>query len=735
MIEKFKEAFREEAAELLNNLEAVLLELEENPRDVETISSVFRTMHTIKGSSSMFGFEDISKFTHEVESIMDLLREGAFIADRRLIDLTLKARDLISALLSGSDQDTLSEAERLVREFKDHAAQRMAAHATHSADLDAPRTAAGQEQPRKEPKGIAVLPEAPSAEGETAAKGAETFRIRFIPAPEVFMNGTRPLLLLDELRSLGVLSTLALTDRIPPLSELDPVRCYVGWELTLTTDKGEDALRDVFIFVDGSGELVIEKVSFDAEDDQGLGVKRIGDILVERGVTTPEKIKSLEVNRKRIGEILVQERIATAEQVNSALSEQEHIKRLKEKQDLGTGSIRVSSDKLDALVDLVGELVTLQARLAQTSQDTKEGDLSAISEQFERLVSQLRDNTMSIRMLPIGSTFSRFRRVVRDLSSDLRKEIELVTEGADTELDKTVIEKLNDPLVHIIRNSVDHGIELPDERVAAGKRRTGTVTLSALHSGAHVHIKVEDDGGGLDADRIYAKAVEKGIVAQGSTLSEQELFQLIFAPGFSTAKVVTSVSGRGVGMDVVKREIDSLGGTVSIESRKGIGTGITLKIPLTLAIIEGLLVRVGTEYYVVPLSVVDGCIEIQRSDASMEGNSRKLLVYRDEALPYVAIRDLFGVKDPAPAIEQIVVVNALDSRLGFVVDQVIGDYQTVIKPLGRMFKHSEGLSGATILGNGTVALILDVNRLAASAQRAESLRIQRDSRGVGSAGA
>ncbi len=733
MIEKFKEAFREEATELLTNLEQTLLELERDPRDPETISSVFRTMHTIKGSSAMFGFDDISKFTHEVESIMDLLREGAFIADRALIDLTLRARDLISALLAGTTEELSEEAKRLVQEFKAHAAARREAHA---AELDASvELPLRPEPPKLDPDAddsadAAEVPEDGGAEASGAGEGAalETFRIRFVPAPDVLMNGTKPLLLLDELRSLGEISITALTERIPPLSDLDPESCYTGWEMTLTTSRGLEAVRDVFIFVENSAELSIRQVALES----GAGeVKRIGEILVDRGVTTAERIRSVETTRKRIGELLVEEQIATPDQVKSALSEQEHLKRLKEKQDLGTTSIRVASEKLDALVDLVGELVTLQARMASTSQNLHDGALSSISELFERLVSQLRDNTMSIRMLPIGSTFSRFRRVVRDLSSELGKEIELVTEGADTELDKTVIEKLNDPLVHIIRNSVDHGIELPEERTAAGKNRVGTVTLSAMHSGAYVLIKVADDGGGLDTERIYAKAVERNIIAAGTSLSEQELFQLIFAPGFSTAKTVTSVSGRGVGMDVVKRQIDSLGGSVSVESKRGEGTAITLKIPLTLAIIEGLLVRLDKEFYVVPLSVVDGCIEHRREELAGAGKGRNILTYRNEVLPYVSVRDLFDVPGPPPAIEQIVVVNALESRIGFVVDQVIGDYQTVIKPLGRMFKHVEGLSGATILGDGTVALIIDVNRLAGAAQREEALRVQRDKNGNG----
>jgi two-component system chemotaxis sensor kinase CheA len=545
-----------------------------------------------------------------------------------------------------------------------------------------------------------------------------------MPSEDIFYNGTRPLLLLEELGSLGEISLTVLADKIPPLSTLDPEKCYVGWDITLSTDRGENAIRDVFIFVEGSSQLEIERLeSGNATEGE---VKRVGEILVDRGVTTPERIESLEGNRKRIGELLVEEKIATPDEVKSALTEQEHLKKIKERQEQsGMSSIRVASEKLDALVDLVGELVTLQARLARTTLDIKDGGLSTISEQFERLVSQLRDNTMGIRMLPIGSTFSRFRRLVRDLSNELGKEIELITEGAETELDKTVIEKLNDPLIHIIRNSVDHGIEHPQERLAKGKSRGGTVTLSALHSGAYVLIKIADDGAGLDTEAIYAKAVERGMIKSGTALSQSDMYQLIFAPGFSTAKTVTSVSGRGVGMDVVKRQIDTLGGTIIIDSEKDRGTSITLKIPLTLAIIEGLLVRVATEYYIIPLSVVDGCIELNREQktetrSGLEKQRRNLLTYRNKLLPYVFLRELFDVPGTEPPIQQIVVANALDNQIGFVVDQVIGDNQTVIKPLGRMFRHSEGLSGATILGDGTVALIVDVNHLAVVAQRNEA---------------
>ncbi|GAB1484082.1 hypothetical protein MASR2M78_28990 [Treponema sp.] len=508
MIDKFKEAFREEAVELLANLEATLLELEENPLDIETISSVFRTMHTIKGSSAMFGFDAISHFTHEVESIMDLLREGSFIADRRFIDLTLQTRDLISSMLSSGNKDFSAEVAQLVKEFKDHSDKKIA---EHKAGLNETVELPAQQNSLETEKQAEIK----QKEGaQTSAM--DTYRIHFKPASDVFLNGTRPLLLLDELSALGEMRCKPLLDSLPALADLEVEKCYIGWDILLRTDKGLDAVRDVFIFVEGSSELSIEKLSEKevqrtAEYDDASDIKRLGEILVERGVTTPERIRGVEYSRKRIGELLVEEKIATSEQVKSALDEQDQLKRSKEKQqDLGTSSIRVASDKLDALVDMVGELVTLQARLSRSSVQLQDGDLTLISEQYERMVAQLRDNTMSIRMLPIGSTFSKFRRVLRDLSAELGKEIELVTEGAETELDKTVIERLNDPLVHIIRNSVDHGIELPKQRIAAGKDRRGTVALSATHSGAHVLIQVSDDGGGLDSERIFKESCRTG---------------------------------------------------------------------------------------------------------------------------------------------------------------------------------------------------------------------------------
>jgi two-component system chemotaxis sensor kinase CheA len=369
---------------------------------------------------------------------------------------------------------------------------------------------------------------------------------------------------------------------------------------------------------------------------------------------------------------------------------------------------------------MVGELVTVQSRLSQLSARFNDLSLIQVAEEVERLTAELRDNTMSIRMLPIGATFSRFERLVRDLSTDLGKEITLITEGAETELDKTVIEKLNDPLIHLIRNSIDHGIEKPEVRTAFGKPAWGTVHLSAEHSGANVFIRIKDDGAGLDPDIIRAKAVEKGLIAPDAMLSEKEIFSLTLMPGFSTATTITNVSGRGVGMDVVKKSIDALQGSIEIVSKKGVGTTITLKLPLTMAIIDGLLVQIEDVLYIMPLAAIEECVELTREDVA-RAHGKHMASIRGEIVPYIRLREMFAHEGTSPDIEQIVTARIDGNRVGFVVDQVVGQHQTVIKSMSRMYRNIEHISGATILGDGNVALILDLGKLA---QQAEVLEKQ-----------
>jgi two-component system chemotaxis sensor kinase CheA len=703
-LDRFKATFREEAFELLAQLEDKLLELESQPLNGELINAAFRAIHTVKGSAAMFGFDAVSGFAHEMETVLDLCRGGALSITKEFIGLALKGRDQLRQLMEFEDglpADIAEESESLLRRFKEFSGKATGSVTTAHPD-----------------KGPAGAPAGSAAE----SLQARTYRITFKPASDVFKNGTKVLNLIEELSGLGQADVFPHMEGVPRLREMDPEACYAWWEILLTAPVDENAIRDIFIFVEDQSELRVAAV---AGGDEGE-VRRLGDILVDRGAVSAGALRDALGSQKRLGEVLVENRIVSKPQVESALVEQEHLKKVQQRNETA-GSIRVASDKLDALVDLVGELVTLQARLAQTSLDMKDGGLASVSEQFERLISQLRDNTMSIRMLPIGSTFNKFRRVVRDLSIELGKEAELLTEGAETELDKTVIERLGDPLVHIIRNSVDHGIEKPEVRERGGKPRAGAIKLSARHSGAYVLIQVSDDGKGLDRDAIRSKAIERGLISPTQEVGDQDLYQLIFEPGFSTAKAVTTVSGRGVGMDVVKREIDSLGGSAQLSTSPGAGMTVTLKIPLTLAIIEGLLVRIGSEFFVVPLSSVDGCIEVLRDTLASMGR-RRIISYRDELVPFVHLRSFFsGEKDgekaeDEPEIEQIVIASAQEYRIGLVVDQVIGDYQTVIKPLGRLYRDIDGVSGATILGDGTVALILDVNRLAFVVQRESGIK-------------
>lgn len=696
-MESQREAYKEEAYELLGELESSLLALDEAPKDQELIGRVFRALHTIKGSGAMFGFDAIAAFTHEVETAFDLVRGGKLTVTKSLVDLTLAAADRIRSMLDASDASSSwesAENERIIQSLKKLLAAPLG-------------TSSAVPQPDPAPTEAGIGKEA-------------TYRIRFRPHADLFLKGTNPLLLLNELRELGEAKVFAHTDEIPELEDLNPEECLTSWDVILTTGAGINAVRDVFIFVEDDVDLQIEIIDTAAGIEDGESMKKLGEILIERGYISKEEFTNALKEQKRIGEILVDGGLIGPQKVEAALIEQQHVKEIRNRHQTEehTSSIRVPADRLDTLVNLVGELVTVQARLSQTVESHDYSNILSISEEIERLTAELRDNTMVLRMLPIGMTFSKFKRLVRDLSRELGKEIELVTEGAETELDKTVIERLNDPLVHLIRNCIDHGIERPEVREASGKPRQGTILLSATHSGANVMIRIVDDGAGLDVDAIRARAIERRLMEEDADLPDKEIFSLIFAPGFSTAKQVTSVSGRGVGMDVVKRSIDALRGTIEVDSRRGEGVSVTLKLPLTLAIIDGLLVEIGNGFFVLPLSVVKECVELTREDAA-KSHGRHITYVRGEIVPYIRLRERFHVNGEPPAVEQIVITETAGGMLGFVVDKVIGEHQTVIKSLGKMYRNVEGISGATILGDGTVALIMDVNKLAQEAEMQE----------------
>jgi two-component system chemotaxis sensor kinase CheA len=635
-------SFCEEARDLLSDLEAALLQLENDPEDQETIGSVFRAMHTIKGSGAMFGFDAVANFTHNIESVYELVRSGGLLVSPALISLTLRARDhilhLLEATVSGAALD----------------------QATGNGILRDLEKVVGVSHPE------AASPVARGSASPAISGAENVYSIRFVPPSDVFLRGTNLLPLFAELGSLGDLTVTADTAALPSLGALEPDRCYLAFTMQLRSTGSVNDIRDVFLFVD---------------EGDSLTITMLAGVTAQAGPASPAAPTGA----------------ATATAAAKPV----------------TSSLRVSANKLDELINIVGELVTMQARLSRFAVDSGEIEISYIAEETERLTNLLRDNTMSIRMIPIEATFARYRRLVRDLAAELGKEIELITEGGETELDKSLIDQIADPLVHIIRNSVDHGIESPADRRRAGKPSCGRLVLSAAHTGSQVLIRITDDGRGIDPGRVRAKAIEKGLIDPHAELTEAEVFALIFRTGFSTAATVSSVSGRGVGMDVVKRNVEAMRGTIELASTPGRGTVITLQLPLTLAIIDGLLVRVSSQHFVFPVAQVLECMEMNVAD--VHGRRRGFIEVRDKLVPLIFLHEFFQLSAESVTRSHILVAHTSLGHFGFVVDEVIGDHKTVIKQLGPLYRKVEGLAGSTILSDGGIALILDSDRLAQSA--------------------
>ena len=669
LADEIRQTFVEESSELLASLEELLLDLEDDPSNMEKLNSVFRVMHTIKGSAGMVGETQISHFAHVVEDMFDSIRKGRLGFDSGVAGISLEARDIIMELLTGETQgieERIREVERKI----------------------------GVPEAEKEPEKAAA-----SVSGGPRQR---SWRISFTPSENTFLRGGNPLLLLQELQAMGEYSAECSWDLLPPLKNLEVDTCYLSWEIVLTTSRSEKEIREVFLFVESDSTLRIEEIAVDEE-------QKLGEILVDRGAVSSEVLKAALGEQKRIGQVLVEKEVVKPSDIKSALLEQEHLKKLQQKQQPAQ-NVRVSTEKLDSMVNLVGELVTTQAQLTRVAYNTDDRELSLITESLQRLVEELRDTALGIRMMPVGNTFGRFRRLVRDLSLELGKKIRMETVGEETELDKTVIDKLNEPLIHLIRNSVDHGIEMPDEREAAGKEAEGLIHLTARQAGGQVQIVISDDGKGINKEAVRKKAVDQGLISPESDLSDEEIYGLIFRNGFSTAQKVSNVSGRGVGMDVVRKEIENLQGTVSVQSRQGEYTRVTISLPLTLAIIDGLMVRVDKDHYILPLSAVEACLD-RASAENRSDDRRNIISYRDQFLPFISLRKFLHYPEAELEHEQIVVAHGEGGRYGLLVDEVIGDHQTVIKNLGKVFKNARGFSGATILGDGRIALILNVGTL------------------------
>ncbi|PID90205.1 MAG: chemotaxis protein CheA [Bacteroidetes bacterium] len=677
-MDNFKRKFVEEAYELIDELEKAVLELEEDHENPDLVQRVFRIMHTLKGNSSMFGFEEIDRFTHHMETIYDLIRSGDREVTPMTMEVTLRSVDHLRNLLdeAGRESEQLMAQQEGLMHQMDEIIDGNESEVSPAVAADAPMV----EQP--------LVTE--SEEGEAAER--ETFFIRFTPVSDIFNNGTNPLYQIDELRALGDCRVRVNMEAVPPLDVIDPQFCYTSWEVVLSTSQGRNAIDDVFIFVEGDAEIEVELV-----DGSDLLSNRRFLVSLEKLWATHPRVTVDQVKGAIPEQVVVE-----------ALPQEESAARQNSK-NMAISSIRVASEKLDELMNLVSELVTTQARLTLFAEESNQPGLTSISENVQKLSRQLRDIAFSIVLIPIENLVTRFHRLVRDLSKNLKKDVRFVTEGTDTELDKTIIEGLADPLLHILRNSLDHGIEDAATRERAGKPKQGTILLKAFYSGTNVLVQVSDDGRGIDPAAIQAKAVERGIIAADRKLSKRETLDLLFLPGFSTAEEVSDVSGRGVGMDVVKRKIMELRGEVELESELGVGTTITIKMPLTLSIIDGLLVKVADTSYVIPLSAVDKIYAVEHTRVIDQFND--LVVLDGVQIPYFNLRREFKLPEFPDVMEQVVVVHYEERKVGFVVDTVIGEYQAVLKPLSKHYKNQDMISGATILGDGTVALVMDTNRI------------------------
>jgi two-component system, chemotaxis family, sensor kinase CheA len=744
---QFHDAFFEESFEALDSMESALLKLDIGAPEPELINTIFRVAHSIKGGSATFGFSDIASFTHSCETLLDELRSGGMQVSLEISDLLLKTVDVMRAMLRSTQSkqpldmqkvsDVQFDVEMMIAQknnapAKPVAAPAKAAPAVPAGDSLAGRSVTAQPANRAAPAS-AASPAAANTMSATAATAASSstpasaapvrWEISFRPYRELFARGNDPLRMMRELAELGDLTVNVDTSALPNFAELDSQSCYLAWKLELAGDVSEDAIKQVFEWAEGDCDLELRRVGAET-------APVVAAVVVE---TEPAPAPATDA---AVADAILSGAAPTAEDpkpgsaapatVAPAAAPPVAVAAVKDaKPDAiagvgDSGSIRVSVEKIDELMNTVGELVITQAMLSQLGAALEGGNaekLRAGLAQLERNTRELQESVMRVRMLPISFVFSRFPRMVRDIAQRLGKQIDLKLTGEQTELDKTVLEKIGDPLVHLVRNSVDHGIEMPEVRVAAGKDAVGTVHLDACHSGGNIAVEVSDDGGGLDKDRILAKARQRGLVGPNDVLTDDQIHDLIFLPGFSTAEKTTDLSGRGVGMDVVRRNVKELGGKIELRSEGGKGSRFIITLPLTLAIVDGQSVAVGSETYIIPLISIVESMRLKETSISRLSGHNEVFSFRGDYLPIIRLHELFGVEPRAHALHEglVVIAEGDGRRVGLFVDDLLGQQQVVIKSLEANYGHVEGVSGATILGDGSVALILDVKGIIAAA--------------------
>lgn len=686
-----RDIFKEEAREIIGNLESDIIRLEESP-DSDIINNIFRYIHTLKGGSGVAGFDEVYEFTHQLENLLDMVRSDTLEVDEGIIELILDSIDWIKMAIFGENkaEDYVNIKNSLLERISGYNSGKPVERIEENEDDD------NQEN-----------------------IGYNYFRIIANFKENIFEHGLDPLMIMEELISMGAdIEKRVVKDRLPDFDKMDPEKCYLGWEIVLKTKIKEKDVWDVFLFVKDDNDISVENITeqYIEEDNEWLLKERkVGDILVSKGIITDDELESVllsqDLKNKRLGHLIVEMGYATEEEVQYALNEQEIIRK-----NIATATVRVDTGKLDRLMNLLGEIVIGQSAITGIADNLDEEESFTLKNSLyglDRVTREFQQQLMSLRMIPIGPSFEQFRRFVRDSSHSIGKEIILEIEGKEVELDKTVIEQIGDPLKHMIRNAIDHGIEMPHEREAAGKSLKGRIVLRAYHQEGNMFIEVEDDGKGISADKIYEKALKLGLVKKDEQVDDRKLLSFLFIPGFSTAEDIGELSGRGVGMDVVKTNIEALRGLVEIETEEGKGTIFRMKLPLTLAIIEGMLIRVGENVYIVPLLSIVESLQPKKEDVKTIERRGEVISVRGEYITLVRLYDFFGVEtqNTNPWESLVVVVEAIGKRVGLMIDELMGQQQVVIKNLDNYITDNRAVSGASILGDGRVALIMDIHGL------------------------